>query len=128
MNQVEKAVIQPTLIQKAEGFLPRLAEIFSDDKVKSFFQDYFSTWTDAQTALMMMHTFVIIDEGYYKQHGVRLKNEDVCAIVRKAMTDRNCRPVLVEAMKEFVQEGNQKFFNTFQRLLEPAIEMKSIHF
>lgn len=118
MNE-QSLTVPKNSLEKTEGFLSRMADVLSDDKVKAFFRDYFSTWTDAKTALMMMHTFVVIDEGYFQSSGKRLSSSELSEMVRQVVADRDCRPILVEAMKEFMHGGEEKFYSTFQRIAAP---------
>lgn len=107
-------------LTKNDGFLSRMADVLNDEKVKYFFKDYFSTWSDAKTALMLMHTYVMIDEGYYQMHHRRLSSSEISTIVKYVVSDRNYRPMLVDAMQNFVSGSDEKFFGAFKQIAATA--------
>ena len=129
MNDSSVCIVEPNnnnlpvvaLVRKSiapiGGFLDRLGEIMKDQRVRAFFDDYFSTWTDAKTALMFMQAYVSIDEAYAAQSGgERLGNEQILVIVREMMANSECRRMLMEAMKQYTGESNAKFLDAYRQM------------
>lgn len=106
----------------ADSFLGQLAVVMADDQVKTFFADYFSTWIDTKSALMMIQTYVAIDEAYSKEYGKRLSSDKIVAIVREMICDKECRLLLVQAMAEYTSNYNEKFVEAYQKVALKKIE------
>lgn len=106
----------------ADSFLGQLAVVMADDQVKTFFADYFSTWIDTKSALMMIQTYVAIDEAYSKEYGKRLSSDKIVAIVREMICDKDCRLLLVQAMAEYTSNYNEKFVEAYQKVALKKIE------
>lgn len=119
-RELPVAIRDGTSLRSVGGFFERMAEVLADEKVKMFFSDYFSTWTDAQSALMMMQTYIVIDQGYFEHTGKRLESNQIATVVKSVIMDRNLRPLLVEAMKEFMSGQQGKFISAFQKICPPS--------
>ena len=102
--------------QKAEGFMQRMAVVMADENVKSFFRDYFSTWSDARAALMLLQTYIVIDEAYLQKTGTRMSSEQISAVVREMVSDKECRKILVDAMSQFSSGTEQKFLSAYRKI------------
>ncbi len=101
---------------KQNGFLSRLQDIMTDEKVETFFKDYFSTWSDTKAALMLMQTYVSIDDSYFAQVGQRMPPEQIVVIVRKMIGDADCRKILVEAMNQYTTDSDSKFLEAYKQV------------
>lgn len=98
------------------GFLQRLAIIMADDGVKTFFRDYFSTWSDTKAALMLMQTYVAIDDAYVREFGTRLPSEQIAGYVREIVGDKECRQAIVAAMSHYTSEAEVGFLQAYNRI------------
>lgn len=96
-------------VARGDDGMDRLADVMSDSAVRSFFHDFFGTWSDAKAALLMMYVYVSIDEEYAKQTGERMTPTDVAAIMRKMFANSQCRHVLVDAMADFMDARTAQF-------------------
>lgn len=103
--------------EKADGFMQRMAQIMAEESVKNFFRDYFSNWSDARAALMLLQTYIAIDDAYNQQtNGKRMQSDEIAAIVREMVKDGECRKLLVEAMSQFSNGSEQKFLSAYRRI------------
>lgn len=97
-------------------FIERLAEIMTDPAVRSFFNDYFKTWSDGQACLMLMHAYNVIDETYARKNGgARLTSDQIVPLVRRAVSNADCRKVLCTAMQRYISDDVSVFANILQQ-------------
>lgn len=109
----------------SDSFLGQLSTIMADDQVRKFFTSYFKTWSDARPALMLLQTYVAIDEAYAQEYnGNRLSSEKIAAIVREMVANSECRQLLAQAMNEFTTTNNEKFIEAYQKV---ALRKKQLH-
>lgn len=110
-------VFQTQAMQKPDGFMDRMAQIMAEEPVKNFFRDYFSTWSDARAALMLLQTYIVIDDEYRRQtNGKSMPSDEIAAIVREMVRDSECRKLLVDAMTQFSNGNEQKFLSAYRRI------------
>lgn len=102
------------------GFMYRLAEIMSEERVESFFRDYFATWSDAETSLMLMHAYIAISQADASRRPLtdknRLSSVEIVAILKQMISDSQCRLMMVEAMQQYTGKSNSKFIEAFDRV------------
>jgi hypothetical protein len=108
------------------GFMHRMSEIMSQSKVETFFSDYFATWSDAQTSLMMMHAYVAIAQADAQRRRIddpeRLSATEIVKILKKMVSDANCRKMMVDAMSQYTATGNLGFIEAFEMIQRTKIE------
>lgn len=102
------------------GFMYRLADIMSEERVESFFRDYFATWSDAETSLMLMHAYIAIAQADASRRPLtdktRLSSVEIVAILKKMVSDSHCRHMMVEAMQQYTGKSNRKFVEAFDHV------------
>lgn len=82
--------------------------------MRNFFADHFSSWDDARAALMIIKTFVFVDDVSFKETGVRLESSEICEIVKRMFRNHDCRTILVNAMTKFMDGSNEQFCTAYQ--------------
>jgi len=112
----------------ANSYLGQLSQVMEDVQVRNFFKSYFSTWEDARPTMMLLQTFLAIDEAYAQEcNGKRLPSEKIVAIVREMMANSECRELLAKAMTEFSSYPHQKFIEAYQKVaLQKQITTNSL--
>lgn len=101
------------------GFLERLGAVMRDAQVQAFFQDYFATWSDGKAALMLIHAYVAIEQVLVRD-GIRATSDEIVALVRLAVADKDTRKLLVDAMQHYVSDNNTRFVEAVQRVVQAS--------
>jgi len=104
-------------------FMGKLGKVMSDPKFKVFFGEYFQDWSNVKTAIMLMKTYSFIEEEYYKRTGLKMESEEVINILKKMISDKECRHLIVEEMGSFMAEKN-KFLEYYRQIFPNLLTNK----
>lgn len=96
-------------------FYEHLSALMSDPVFRSFVERYFSTWSDSKATLMLMHLFAFVSDEYTNETGQRLDDAQCLQLVRALMDDVDCRGLVVQGMKRFMDAENESFLKAYRQ-------------
>ena len=110
------------LVRGVDTFLDRLGKIMDNPDFRTFHSRYLKNWSDHKAAMMMMNTFVLIDESYTKKTGQKLNSDQIIFLLKKTMEHSQSRGIIVDSMSRFIKEEVDEFEESFQQVLKDSDE------
>ena len=103
-------------------FFNDLSELMENDKFKSFFNKYFTNWTEIKSNVIFMNLYQEIKNKYKKINQEELDKSVVIFLIWKMMRTNEIRPIIIRTMDE--QLKNTKLKDDFFDKLKFSLEDK----
>lgn len=101
-------------------FFNDLSELMENDKFKSFFNKYFTNWTEIKSNVIFMNLYQEIKNKYEELNQEELDKSVVIFLIWKMMRTNNIRPFIIKTIDEQLKNNKSKddFFEELRYFLE----------
>jgi hypothetical protein len=97
-------------------FMDQIGYLMDDAVFRRFFREYFSEWSDARAVIMLLQTYVFIDDEHFKRTQTRLTSDQIIHILKCVMNSSQHRKIIVEGMKNYL-DNDQRFLAPLRDLI-----------
>lgn len=103
-----------------KSFMEKLSLIMSDPEFREFYDEYFQSWSDIKSVVMLMNTYALIDNQYQKRYpGQKLPPEQIVESARRLIMNSDYRKLIVDSMENFIDSAEDE---SFQKAIKKEIE------
>jgi len=107
-----------TLVVKELDFLDKLRKVMENEEFRTFFHKYLDGWDDIRTSIMFMKLYACVEQEYYARNGSKLESDKIVAIIREMISDTDCRKIIMDEMKDFMQANTNLYLSTGRRFMQ----------
>ena len=93
-----------------------MGKIMDDPKFRHFFNEYFTDWSDIKVMLMIMKTYIFIDDEYFTRTKTRLSSDEIVTIIRRIMNNTELRKYMIDSLNDFI-DHDRTFTEAYRKLL-----------
>ncbi len=101
-------------------FFNDLSRLMENEEFKSFFNKYFTNWTEIKSNVMFMNLYQEIKNKYKEINQEELDKSVIIFLIWKMMRTNELRPFIIRTMDEQLQHNtsNNDFFEKLKLFLE----------
>ena len=113
-----------TLTDAGQLLIKHLTELLEEDKFKTFFDKYMSSWLDIKCSITYMHLYRQFKIKYQELNNEELDKNLAVYLLSKIMSDKNLRPWSIKTVDKMLDNKKMDFFKEFETLMLANNEIK----
>jgi hypothetical protein len=124
-NDLKKNIIKDgKKILNENNFFNELDSIMSDNKFRSFYDEYFKDFSDIKVVLMYMKLYETIQKEYIERYGIEIEKELLVVMMKELMSEHSTRKTIIDSFNNFTELNGKR--QTILDIFENKNKYKSI--
>ena len=124
-NDLKKNIIKKgEKILNENNFFNELDSIMSDNKFRSFYDEYFKDFSDIKVVLMYMKLYETIQKEYIERYGIEIEKELLVVMMKELMSEHSTRKNIIDSFNNFTELNCER--QTILDIFENKTKYKSI--